>query len=448
MEDLAAAEEEIGQFVKNGHIHMALHLYQDRLGEYRRIGWQLAEYRVGLQLTERLVQAGGIVLEGMYSVRPWYDRALYHLALGNLELAERQLRLLDADLDQEREEVTALLRAAKSANADDDWPERYENLSSKRPALSAPGRMSTATIDFLYRPAVYASLSDVMLAEGRLVEAESYAQHAIDAIPVAARPNSIPAETGASPHGRRAAARFLLGNVDEAWSDLEEADRSSSVPGHFGGMQRVYRLQLLIRQGKLGMAAHLLGLTDWAAVREECPLLWAGYSLCQADIHLAKSEAEEAQPILEKVLEWAEYTGHQETCLRATLATARIRMQQRAAPEAGRGLEVVYRVTRDKGFAILQIECLILKAHQCLQLENCIGAEEASQEAISLCEGHVTGYAWGTASASHLIADIRFRQGRTEEAQTFAQRACSMRASLGDARLWNSQALLDKIGAG
>ena len=233
--------------------------------------------------------------------------------------------------------------------------------------------------------------------------------------------------------------------MDGAWSDLNEAKRHLPASDGSGGVQTRFRLQLLIRQGKLETAVQLLEMTDWPAFRMEYPLLWACYSLCKADVHLAKNDIAPAQPIVEQVMEWAEQTGHQETWIRAMHAASKIRMRLGTNSEVGVLLDDVERVARGKGFTIWLIECLLLQGHRHLLVEELSRAEEFAREAISFSDDAVTGYKWGLASASHLAADIHLRQRRMEEARAFARDACAVRASLKDARLWNSQALLTRI---
>jgi len=445
-------EEFIIHLLKAGHTTDAVNLYGLQLGGYRHLGWRLGAYQRGLRLTTRLVEAGGIELQGLVSTRPWYDRCLYQLDLGHSQVAETQLRELLAFYKQQlsrKREIDELLDKRDELDQAQVGQILEEFVSFMRWARNDDQNW------FYYEASLLQSICDALLAQGKLVEAQQVAVSVIEKVGSEkwkGMADLLP-ESGSNPFGRLAVARYLLGNVSAALNDFHRAGalyrRSPQPYGAqlpLGGYDTALHVILLAHLGRVQSARKTLYQCNLEVARKTRPLLATQYELVAAEIHLVASQDAEALPYLEAALAWAMQSGHQETYVRANLAQARVLLRRRKMAEAKATLDEIEQVARSGGFKIHLIDTLVVSGHLALLTENLEQADQLSNEAFELSGDAECSYRWGMGNASHLLAEVEFTKGNLPTARQQARTALQIRDSLQDPKLGNTQQLLKRMG--
>jgi tetratricopeptide (TPR) repeat protein len=411
-------------------------------GGYRLLGWAAADYQRGLRITAGLVARGGMALEGNHNVYPWYERCLYLMDLGYLAQAEADLRALQAyyptTLREQRNDGASAVPRFFGEQARVNW--------------------------LYYESALLRSLSDVLLLQGHLVAAEQQADEACATLSTTDWSESQrhhSAEAGVAIVGRRAIARFFLGDTEGAYADFatvrnyEEtidawgASRRSgaqpTVPTVRVGYHMSFHMLLLVRQGKVRLAESMLGHSALFVTRTHAPLLAAQVDLALAEVALAQGDAVGAIRHLDLARGWSITTGQREIYIRATLGTARVRLRADEQQAAANLLAEAAAAARASGYRIWLTDTLIVAGHQLLNQGALDQALEHATEAFMLSADPACGYRWGIAGATHLLAVIETQRGERERAIAHAEAAMVLRTTLNDAKLANTRQLVERL---
>src|SRR5215216_721505 len=405
--NLDLMEEYIYHSTRSGRSQEALRFYETNMGGYTHFAWRLGDYQRGLRITSIFVDAGGIELEAdRFNTRPWLDRSLFHLDLGRPSLAESQLREL---LVKRREEIELVNQHRKKKRTETDEDVRWH----WREFGSIPMPSDPKEIWLYYEAMLLQSLCDALVAQGKLVEAQTTADFVIDN---GSRKlwGELRFETGSNPFGRRAVCKYFLGNVSGAISDFSKADAmygrkakwnheatATPLPGRY---DIAFHALLLGRLGRFRSALNLLHKSNLAELREMRPLLGAQYELALSAVHLDSTHIGDASQHIDSALAWAIQSGHQEVYTRATLAKARVALRSGNLQEARRMLREAEQIARASSFKIWLVDVLVVAGYLALRDGDLKRAAEVGNEAFATCKDPSCGYAWGRGDAAHLIA--------------------------------------------
>lgn len=418
-------EEYIYHSTRSGHTEDALQFYERSMGGYTHFAWRLGDYQRGLRVASILVDAGGIELgKEIFHSRPWLDRSLFHLDLGRPTEAELQLRQL---LAKHREEIHT---------------SEYLKRIDERAWL-------------FFEAMLLQSLSDTLVAQGKLVEAETILTLVIDKGGDAFWTDALLArfETGSDPFGRRAACRCLLGRVSASLDDFSTAQSKyvdsprwnhyrSAVPGRYAG---AFHAMLLTRLGSFSAALELLRKCNLPRAREVRPLIAAQYDLAFAGVYLDVGQITEASQHLDSALAWAIDSGHQEVYTRATVAKAKMALRTGNLQESQIMLREAEQVARISSFRVCLVDVLVATGHLGLKNGDLNHAATTGKEAYDICGDPECGYAWGRGNAAHLLALVARSGGDEKEALRNARNAIAIRKALQDPKINNTQLILDTV---
>jgi tetratricopeptide (TPR) repeat protein len=461
--DLDIFEELIYHAGRSGNLYGALSYYGVNVGGYRHLGWRLADYQRGLRIASGLVEVGGMeATSDRFTVKPWYDRGLYHLDLGRPACAERQLRellaycslaQLDGPFGTEQEvELKALSGNPSRTEAENH---RYYQLAERQ-----HWRFREAEEQWLaYEGMVLQSLCDTLISQGKLAEAESLADLVVNKF-VGDKWKEIHFKliihSGSNPFGRRASARFLRGAVPEALADCRSAYALAQyIPRRFlptdlsrascGGWHTALHASFLLRLGKLQAAVRVLRKCDVGKARQSAPLLAAQFELAYGEFHQLRGEVDHAADAIESALAWAIQSGHQETLVRANLSRARLLRMRGETAEARSAIREAEELARSCGFTIWLVDTLVVSGHLALIAGDHDLATRAAREAFDLAAAAQCGYRWGMGNARHLQAEVEVRRGKPDRSLPLVREAVAIREALQDPRCINSQRLLSQL---
>jgi hypothetical protein len=444
-------EKALKKALDQNDLDEALNIYVFRFGGYRHLAWVLGEYKRGLRLTTMLVDAGGIELQGMQSVRPWLEHALFCLDTGQPKLAETKLRELLpvykrqlARLNEIRDQLHQMSEADEKPD-EDDLDEFLKEYSYFIKWL----RGGEDDVWIMYEANLLQSICDALLAQGKLIVAEDIATNVVETFTSLDESKRWLHESGSNPFARRAIARYLLGKTELALADFERAtitpytrDRDRNIVVE--GLHLVWQTFLLLRLGRLRQAGKVLHHCQLNRARRERPLLGAWYELALAEYFLAAQKDELAHSYVRAALTWAERCGHQETHIRARLLKARLEMRGYYNEDAQRHLQAAENAARSGGYTLLLVDTFILQSHAALLTSQLARGQAYAEEAYQLSTTQC-GYRWGQGDAAHVLSELAYEQNDLTAAEHWAEEAIRIRQLLLDPKIKNTRNLLAKI---
>jgi tetratricopeptide (TPR) repeat protein len=406
----------------------ALHLYDWDLGGYELFGGRLADYRRGLRITALLINVLGAEYMDLLAC-PAHDHNLYLLALGNPETAEQQTRHL---LQHARE-------IAQEQPPRETWinPLRFVREDSN------PGFVN-------YEVVWLQTWCDALLAQGKLGEAEAVMNEVLQ------QPHNWKrigrkdkGRNGSNPYARRALARAWAGNVQGAFEDFDAADtfaRNYTPAMIFRSRDwhhRALYAAFLARLGYLSGAQNILERLNTERIRLYRPLTTAELDLVLAEIAYARADDETAADCVNRVLVWADVSGHRQIHVRASLILAKLRLRAGDLEQAEELLNRVIADSEEAGFALQRLDALILLGYLRLANDDMESAEAAAREVETASEP--LPYRWGMGDAAHLLARCAEARGDNEAALSHAERALFLRESLQDPKITHTRALIERL---
>jgi hypothetical protein len=405
-------------------------LYDRRLGGYQHLGWRLGDYRRGLRITALLMQTLG---SDYMDVRnsPAHDHNLFLIALGQPRLAEENTRHL---LQRGRE----LVLAPEDANLQD------RSLNPFSFYQREPDRGFA-----FYEGVLLQTLCDALLAQGKLRDAEAVMNEVLSEPHEWRVGGNDERRNGSNPHGRRAVARALSGDVVGALADFKAADTFAAEHCIFtlfpsrDWHHRIYHAALLVRLGYLTGAQRRLERMNIDRIRACRPWTAAEFDLTSAEIAYARLSMDAASEHANRALAWATESGHQSVCLRAQLLTAKVNLRNGLLDKAGELLDSVETAAQESGYALQHVDCLILKGYLALANGDISRARTVANEAESSSES--LPYRWGTGDARHILARCAEIEGKRDEAQHFSRQALFVRGWLKDPKANHTNALMERL---
>jgi hypothetical protein len=91
------------------------------------------------------------------------------------------------------------------------------------------------------------------------------------------------------------------------------------------------------------------------------------------------------------------------------------------------------------------IELLCVQAELLLSETNAAAAEASAREAVRLASAPECQFLWGGAEAGHLLGRALLAQDRPDEARTVLKEVRSLRIRIGDFRVLQTEALLERL---
>jgi len=452
-DDLDLIEEFIHHSVQSGNVEEAAEYYDRVVHGYRTLGWRLADYQRGLRITSQLMEARDLAVCGPTGTAPSFDHALFSFDIGHLSRAESQLRDLNAWLDRE-------FRPMLSEGF------RQREHRDRAELRQVFGRLESGRL--MCRGAVLQALSDILLAQGKLIEAEHTVQLFIDELEAVDSLKFRSAfwrePSGWNPLGRRAAARSMMGQVSDALADFGDAHTYSDawfsstfestdarhVSGHLMGTGYVTILHsnLMLRLGHVKTARSILHELWHRDNLESFPLLAAQCRLAMAEVDLLDGKKHQAGQLVDSALAWAIQSGHQLTYVMSNLMKFRVGagVALLASQEASSALQSAQDVSRNCGFRICLIDALVLAGYDAMGRGEASQAMKLAEEAYFLSVEVSCRYKWGAGSAAHLQSLVALEM-ESAAARKWAGIAVDIRKEIQDARLHNSVHLLDRLSA-
>jgi tetratricopeptide (TPR) repeat protein len=409
----------------------ALHIYDWQLGGYKHFGGRLGDYRRGLRITAFLMQVLGADYMDVIAC-PAHDYNLYRIALGDHVSAEQDTRRLLAH---------AKNRAQTSQDdpREDNWhnPLRYFKNESDRGFA-------------MYEVILLQTRCDALLMQGKLSEAEAIMNQVLNnphEWDTYGRPEKR--QNGSNPYARRALARALSGEVDEAFADFKAADQFSAEHTQFfifksrDWHHRTLYPAFLARLGYLSGAQSRLDRMNIERIRAYRPLTSAEFDLSSAEIAYARANYDQAKEHAERVLNWAETSGHKQMHTRATIVLAKTQIRLGGFKNAEALLREAFTEADEAGFALQKVDSLILTGHLALRNGDSKSAEYAAIEAETISEP--LPYRWGIGDALHLRARCLESLGEIDAALEYARRAVSLREQLQDPKVRYTQTFIERL---
>ena len=441
--DLELLETYLKQKIAEGAVDDAANIYAFQFGGYRHLGWHLGDYNRGLRLTSLLVDAGGIGLQGSMAVRPAYEQSLFYMDTGQPQLAETKLReLLEYYHGQVRrqEEIRRMLNEREVAE------EQLRQIVEEHARFH---RWLRGGAWLMYESALLQSIGDALVLQGKLVEAEKLATAVIEQINTDDEQDNDYFHPGFIPYGRRAVARFLLGQPTLALSDFQHAQALSKHVRRQEASnvyQQLWYARFLVCLGKVKTANSLLQQYRIEQLRRLRPLLAAQFELVLAEYYLAILKDSRATSLLDSALAWSTQSKHQDTFARVNLLKGRCLLRRGNHKDAQIYLEAAEQTCRLANFNLLLVDTLILQGYAAMYEGKFEEAKSRGQEAYNLSIAGQCGYRWGSGSAAQLLAEIACGQEDFPQALDWASQAYLTRHEIEDPRFRNTRQLMKRIG--
>jgi tetratricopeptide (TPR) repeat protein len=178
-------------------------------------------------------------------------------------------------------------------------------------------------------------------------------------------------------------------------------------------------------------------------IRASRPWTAAEFDLVSAELAYARTNDETATDHANRALAWGEASGHQHIRTRALLILAKRHLRAGSLDEANKLLSEAQVAANACGFALQQVDGLILAGYLALAEGDFPRAEAAAAEADSISQP--LPYRWGMGDAAHLLARCAEAQGQTDDALRHAERALSIRKGLQDPKVTYTEALIQRL---
>jgi hypothetical protein len=335
------------------------------------------------------------------------------------------------------------------------------------------------------------NLSDLLVLNGRLREAEQVADGVVQALPpdaldewgaiaenmlhrLAMGEYAAKRDTsGANPYAARAVARAWQGKVRQALADFKQAEIFQkeklaqlykiktlyaqvcrpevvmpSEPQALTGHAALQYAHLLTRLGKLNTAWKILDYSHrWAAYAgHQLPGMAAWADLALSDVYRLRGECDLAQNCLDSGADWAAAAGQKELLCWSQLSAARLALAQNNLTVAAAAADQAYATAVAHQFNLYALDALVTAGRIAFVQQNLDAAQSKAKAAVQICADPDFAYAWGRANAYHLLGEILLSQRENiEMAAQFLTGAVKIRKQIEDPRLRNSQALLAQI---
>ena len=345
-----------------------------------------------------------------------------------------------------------------------------------------------------YTMAAEQDLIEALMLQGKLQEAEQLATELLALYAGAQRGAAFsePADyttvhllgqrgypiIGANPYARRAIARGLQGKTSAALADFKLAEAFQdgalrrnrhrlpvAAQGRFVAMRSVedelrpldgpaalYYAELLVRLGKLDSATPIARYHyDWG-MAAGYPALTSHAELILSDIARLRGSHRRAFQWLDYSRDWALAVHHAEYHCRAQLAAGRVYLAQRHYERAQDFANEARRTASMCGLWVHEIDAQITLGRLAMLQDDARAAQQSAETALNMANNPGCGYAWGAASAIHLLGEIAHRRWRqthsladAQNARRYLERAAAQRDQIRDPRVRNTRQLLDEL---
>lgn len=417
--------------------------WYNTLGGYQRVAWNNAAYQRGLRLTQTYMDyLGHHYVDVTFS--PLHEHNLFLIDAGQPALAETQTRLLI-----EHCRAIAADMATTNISDEDYWGKTWNNPFGYWTDQNQ-GHLNFAN----YEGSLLQTLCDALIAQGKVVEVESLLSEAIEQhSDWSLDGGSRGRRTGSNPYGRRALARFYLGEVDAALADFQRADifAVQQTQNHGFGMafanwyHKAFHARLLARLGQLARARQRLASINAEQMRTYRPLSISEYDLTTAEIAYFAGNHTEALAHIKQALAWAMQSGQQQVYAQAQIQLARQYLVTQNHDSAQESLAEALATVRKCNFNLQLVDALVLAGYLAVDQNDLIAAQVHATEARTLSDE--LQYGWGRGDSTYLLAKIYNLKNDPDNALDYAQQSLTLRQKMQDPRLKHTQALIQFIQA-
>jgi hypothetical protein len=250
----------------------------------------------------------------------------------------------------------------------------------------------------------------------------------------------------------RADIRLLQGRLNEVEKegDTPRAEIARFLMGHAVTMPGdalgcvIPRVQLLLCRGLAADAwlatqpGQVYEMMGWEDDRVRCQLF-------RADVASRLGDGQGMTRALDDSAGWILHSGSVEHLCLYHLVRARIAIRARDVQSARAELDEGLHVARRCGLGIYQIELLAASAELFLIESDPAATEQAARESLRMATAPECQFRWGAGAAGHLLGQALVAQGRANEARAVLEEARSVRTSLGDPAMEQTQRLLERL---
>jgi hypothetical protein len=201
------------------------------------------------------------------------------------------------------------------------------------------------------------------------------------------------------------------------------------------------RAQILLYLGRTTDAwlasnpARVYAMIGWEDGRTRCQLF-------QAEVASRMGDTTGAAEAIDEASRWVLRSGSVEHLCLYHLVRSRILMNDGKVDEAQRAVDEGLLLASMSGLRLYQTDLLCLRAGLMLRVERLAEAEHSARAAVKLASSTDCPFPWGAAKAGHLLGRSLIGQSRKNEARPILENVRSLRLSIGDPRIKQTETLL------